>query len=488
MFRLIQRDCSGGSGKGRNPARLAAMLFMAGCATATTTSATRPETVPSHVYPLPLDNVLAQAAELLVQKGWKVQRSGNNLLTNWVRGEGKNLPSQQLQVEVVSLAASLVAYRILGERIDAGYCTIRVERLVATESTLNYGSKRGGHQVEQTTTTSARSPTAVHNENRTLQSPFSVLPPFLEDSANDAQETGAPSEMVVSQQERDPALELELQKQIDPDVVAATKPADAGAVEAAADALADAGTSAALQQAVSSVQHVEGEPHVGVAAPLVADRRPTGFAGIWTGTFTFRGKVTGAYSGEVTVAVDGHSVEIDDFCPEIGGTVTAQGTGNSASWQGKLACPAIRMSGCRAAIFTYDFVHATLNEGTLTVVASGTVDTGGRCVDSGGELSVGGPLSVAFVAEKADYVHIAVTKVKKTTECVWPRDWEDFASSGSMSMPDPPLDDAAYLGVIRAKGSRLTEIQRLLRHCRQVVLLHGQPVLMRLAVTRPHQQ
>jgi hypothetical protein len=97
-------------------------------------------------------------------------------------------------------------------------------------------------------------------------------------------------------------------------------------------------------------------------------------------------------------------------------------------------------------------------------------------------------MSVTFIAQRADYVHIAVTRAKRVTACRWPSDWEDFASAGSMPLPGPPIDDAAYLGIIRAKGSRLGEIQRLLRHCRQVVLLHGEPVLMRLAVTRPHPQ
>jgi hypothetical protein len=295
--------------------------------------------------------------------------------------------------------------------------------------------------------------------------------------------------MVVSQHERDTTLELELQEQIDPHVVAATNQPDALPVAAPQDALADAGLSAPPQQTVSPVQHLGSEPRFGGAAPLVAVQRPTALAGIWAGTFIFRGSVTGSFSGEVTVAVNGDSVEVDDFCPESGGTLTMRGFSNSAAWQGKLACSAIRMKACPAATFTYDFVNATLNDGTLTVVASGTVDTDIRCHDSTGDgiAHTGGPLSDAFVAQKADYVHIAVTKVKRTTVCVWPSDWEDFASRGSMPMPEPSLDDAAYLGIIRAKGSRLSEIQRLLRHCRQVVLLHGQPVLMRLAVTRPHQ-
>jgi hypothetical protein len=478
---FIQRNWSGGT-RGCNPvARLATILLLAGCATGTKTTTAQPEAAPSHVYPLPLDSVLAQAASLLVQKGWQVQRSGDVLVTNWVDSETRSSP-QQYQAEGASVAGSLVGYRVFGERIDTGYCTIRVERLVATPSTLDFGQKKGGHQVEQTTTSGARDPTAVHNVNRTLMSPFE----FEEDLPNESPTTGVPSGMVVSQQGHDKTLELALQEQIDP-LVAAPKQADALALAATADAPADARVSVVPEQTTTPVQRLDREPRVGVGAPLVGERRPSTLAGIWDGTFTFRGKVTGSFSGEVTVAVDGDSVEIDDFCPESGGTLSALGSGDSAGWRGKLACPAIRLRACPSATFVYESLNATLNDGTLTLVASGNVGTGGRCIDSGGELGVGGELSVTFIARKADYVHIAVTRAKRATECVWPRDWEDFASSGSMAMPDAPLEDAAYLGIIRAKGSRLTEIQRLLRHCRQVVLLHGQPVLMKLAATRSHQ-
>jgi hypothetical protein len=488
MFDLVQRNWFGCSARRCIlGASLPAILFLAGCVTGTMTTSTRPETVPSHIYPLPLDNVLAQAAQLLFEKGWRVQRVGNILFTNWLVGEIQS--PQRDQVAQASVTGSLVGYRVFGERIDAGYCTIRVERMVATPSMLDFGQRKGGHQVEQTTTASMRTPTPVHNESRTLMSPFETLPEFAEDSPNKSSLTGVPSGMVVSQRERDTTLELELQEQIDPLLGPATRQADALAVAGSAGALADAGFSTVPQQMVNPVERPDSEPRVGVAAPVTAEQRPAALAGVWAGTFTFRGSVTGSFSGEVPVAVDGDSVEVDDFCPESGGTLTMRGLHNSAAWQGKLACSAIRMKGCPSATFTYDFVNATLNEGTLTVVAAGTVDTDIRCHDSTGDgiFHTGGPLSVAFVAHKADYVHIAVTKVKRPTLCVWPSDWEDFASNGSMAMPEPALDDAAYLGIIRAKGSRLTDIQRLLRHCRQVVLLHGQPVLMRLAVTRPHQ-
>jgi hypothetical protein len=116
---------------------------------------------------------------------------------------------------------------------------------------------------------------------------------------------------------------------------------------------------------------------------------------------------------------------------------------------------------------------------TLVVVAAGDLETPVNCGYSNGALSV------AFVAQKADYIHIAVTRVKRATPCAWPADWEDFDSIGSMAMPERPGDDTAYLRVIRAIGSRLGEIEALLRTCHQVVLFHGQPVLMRLAVAQP---
>lgn len=476
MSRPVEREWFSGSGRDlKLLARLAAMVLLVGCATGPPTVAP-PEAARSHVYPLPLDTVLDQVAPVLAQKGWRVQKSADVLFTNWM-SETTQSP-QHDQVGQASEAKSLVGYRVVGERIDAGFCTIRVERLVATPSTLSFGQRRGGHVVEQTTTPSARSPTPVHNENRTLMAPFETLPEFAEDAPNESAATGVPSGMVVSLHERDTAMELELQEQIEPRAVATAQPTDARG------ALADAGLSAPQQQPGPAAQS-DSEAHAPVAALPVAQRRPASLAGIWDGTFTFRGKVTGSFTGEVAVNVDGESVEIDDFCPESGGTLIARGSGTSASWQGQLGCPAIRLRGCPSATFTYNFVNATLNEDTLTVVAAGTIDTNGRCLDSGGELSVGGALSMAFIAQKADYVHIAVNKVRRPTVCSWPSDWEDFTSKGSMPMPEQ-TDDASYLGIIRAKGSRLNEIQRLLRHCRQVVLLHGQPVLMRLAVTRPH--
>jgi hypothetical protein len=455
--------------------RTMAVLLLTGCATGTTTTPARPEVVPSHIYPFPLDTVLAQVAPVFVKKGWRVQRSGDVLLTNWVGGEVQSDDGTDNRV--------VVGYRVFGERVDAGYCTIRVERLVATPSTLDFGQKKGGHVVSYGVSspgtagaapgTSGRNPAPVHNLQRELMPAFrdsEFLPEFSEDAANEAVATGLPSGVVVTQYGRDAALEGELQELIDPRVVA---PAEQTETAPVAVALVDAGVLAPPDQASAPV---------GVKPPPASDKPSTALAGIWDGTFTFRGSVTGSFSGELTVAVDAQTVEVADFCPEGGGTLTAQSSSKAVAWRGELACPPIRMKGCPSAKFTYSSVNATVSERTLTVTAAGTVDADVRCSDRDGIL--GGDLSVTFVAQKADYVHIAVTKAQRATTCVWPSNWEDFSSVGSMAIPDGALDDASYLGIIRAKGGRLTEIQRLLRHCHQVVLLHGKAVLMRLAVTR----
>jgi hypothetical protein len=454
---------------------LSASLLLPSCVTSPTPASMRPEVVRSHVYALPITEVLTGATAVLVEKGWRVQRAGNVLFTNW-RGESTQSPQQfQAEQSLDSSGRTLVGYRVVGEPIDAGYCTIRIERLTATPSTLSFGERQGGHPVDLTTSATGRGATPIHNENREVFS--ELLPEFQEDAANESAATGVPTGMIVSQHQRDLKLEMELQEQIDPAAAAPARASDAVVSAVPAENGPDAG--AVGPEGVNLAHHHPGEESDSSRASPSAERRSTALGGIWNGTFTFRGYVTGSFSGEVTVAVDGDSVEVDDFCPENGGTVIAHGSRHSAAWQGELACPSIRLRGCPAATFTYNFVNATLDDATLTVFAAGRVDTDVRCT------AAGGALSVAFVAHKADYVHIAVTKVKKATACNWPSDWEDFTSAGSMPMPELSSGDTAYLGIIRARGSRLAEIQRLLRHCRQLVLLHGQVVLMRLAATRP---
>jgi hypothetical protein len=439
-------------GKERRPRRawrwLAVGLLLSSCASGTS-AIVQPEVVRSHIYPLPLDNVLAQATTLMQKKGWAVKRAGDVLLTNWQGGA----------------TATLLSYRIFGQRIDAGLCAIRAERLVATQST-SFGTDHPVTELDRDQGRVESRPFRSEYEADPSSNSVGTAAPAGTFSPADTART---SPWVVSLHRRDAELELELQREIDPTPVATDAHEETPGVVRAAEPQKDSGQR--LPETPATAPRAK-EGSAAEEARGLAD-----LAGIWDGTFTFRGTVVGSFSGEVTVAVDGQSVEVDDFCPESGGTMNATGANTSAAWQGNLACAPIPVKGCSFASFTYSFAHAMMNDSTLTVLAAGTVETPAGCNYSGGALSV------AFIAQKADYVHIAVTRVKRATSCLWPSDWEDFNSAGSMAMPEQ--SDMAYLGIIRARGTRLSEIQKLLRHCHQVVLLHGEPVLMRLAATRP---
>jgi hypothetical protein len=459
MFRPAQRRRFGWSETERHPlARmgwLTGLLLLAGCATPMTTTAGPPEAARSHIYPLPLDNVFAQTTTLMQKKGWAVKRAGNVLVTNWQGGATE----------------TLVSYRIFGQRIAAGLCAMRVERLVATTST----SFNTDHPFTDDDTPTAGRAFAV-NQNFVADdlndSAGGTAPPAGAFSPSDL---ARPSPWVVSQHRRDVELEAELQREIDPMPVAAAEPKKTEGPRATETL---AGSSQVLPAAPATPGPVAPHPE---GAASTAPRRPLAdLAGIWEGTFNFRGNVTGSFTGEISVAVEDGAVEVADFCPERGGTLTAVGSGQSASWQGELACPPISLKGCTSSVIRYNSANATLQGSKLVLVAAGNVETPAGC----GETS--GALSTTFIAEKADYVHITVTRAKGGASCAWPSDWEDLGSIGSMAMPESSLEDSAYLGIVRAKGVRLTDIQRLLRHCRHLVLLHGQPVLMHLTATRSH--
>jgi hypothetical protein len=433
---------------------LVGCVLLARCGASAPTITKPPEVVRSHIYPLPLDNVLAQTLALMREKGWMVKRAGNALLTNW-QGAG----------------SGLVSYRIYGQTVGAGLCTIRVERLVATPAS-GY-TFMGPGDIRETDS-------RVSGHNASLNPAYvpSDTSKFQVDAVNDAAVgTTPPAGMVLTQQRRDADLELELQQQIDPTQMVALGDAGTQAGTVAQRAPVDAGPFLAAQVEPGATRADPGQP--------TQKRQLAELAAIWDGTFTFKGSVVGSFTGEVTVAVDGPSVELDDFCPDKGGTLTATGADDSAMWVGSLPCTAIQIQGCSNARLIYSFARATLSDATLTIVAAGIVETHAGCTSTG---EAGGAFSTTFVARKADYIHIAVTRVKRRTSCLWPNDWEDLNSNGSMAMPDAPSDGPAYLGIIRANGSRLSDIQRLLRHCNQVVMLHGAPVLMKLAVTRPPHQ
>jgi hypothetical protein len=209
---------------------------------------------------------------------------------------------------------------------------------------------------------------------------------------------------VVSLYVRDADLERELQREIDPTPVATV---DAGRP-----------TRAEAPEAPPADREIPAE----ATAPLDS----TKLAGIWDGTFTFRGGLVGSFSGEVSVAVEDGSVEVADFCPDRGGTLTARASGHSASWQGEMTCPPIAIHGCAASVIKYTSAQAMLKGATLVLVAAGSVEVPAGCQDSSGAIST------TFVARRANYVYLVVNSTHQRATCEWPRDWEDLGSTGSM--------------------------------------------------------
>jgi hypothetical protein len=431
MFRTRQRLLSG--------LGLLRVLCLACCTFSCATGPTapsQPESVRSHLYPLPLDNVLGQAMPLLEKKGWQVKRVGNVLVTNW---QG-------------TVTTALVTYRVYGERIDAGLSSIRIEKVVATPAQFILQ-----HPV-----------TGINKYQR----PAPDLPAeFAVNPADDDVGSSVPQQVVITVRERDAAMELEFQEQIDPLSVAVTEQPDAGGVASVMGVITP-------PQPMTPAPAVGGDAGVAEGPQSSAERLVNALGGVWEGTFNFRGSVIGSYAGEVVVAVSDTSAEVTDFCPERGGAITATGSRDFASWQGELSCPPIPVQGCTNAVIKYNFAHLVLNGTKLTVVGAGNVDLPAGCRSQSGTAE----LSVTFVAEKAHYLYLAVRRTKEKATCEWPADWEDLGSPGSMPMPDPEANASAYLGIIRAKGARLADIDLLLRHCRHRVLLHGGPVSMQLAV------
>ena len=147
----------------------------------------------------------------------------------------------------------------------------------------------------------------------------------------------------------------------------------------------------------------------GSGAPLNTGLN-TGFAGTWTGTTVItldyseptRGPpCNGSPCGEgakvdqqIVVVVNGNSMTVPGICPggaghwsDPTGTITANGSGDSATWSGSYACPAVTfyVGGCSSGVITYSNLTATLNGAHLTVILTGNVagTDGDNCSGSG---------------------------------------------------------------------------------------------------------
>ena len=97
----------------------------------------------------------------------------------------------------------------------------------------------------------------------------------------------------------------------------------------------------------------------------------------WTGTTTIsvNGQSQGNSAGQLTVTVSGKTADVSNVCGNGNGsvTITARGSGNSATWSGIVMCT--DPVNCGTLTLTYN--SATLNlssdNKTLTADASGTV-------------------------------------------------------------------------------------------------------------------
>jgi hypothetical protein len=73
------------------------------------------------------------------------------------------------------------------------------------------------------------------------------------------------------------------------------------------------------------------------------------------------------------IAVSGQTATVSAICPDGSGSVSAQGSGNSAQWQGSFTCPPVALAGtCAAITLTHQTASLMLDStGTLTATGSG---------------------------------------------------------------------------------------------------------------------
>lgn len=96
--------------------------------------------------------------------------------------------------------------------------------------------------------------------------------------------------------------------------------------------------------------------------------------GTWSGpgTVTISGSSPLSFDAQVGIAVSGQTATLTGPCLDRSGSISLQGTGRSASWQGSYPCPAVQFSNCAAVTLTVQNASATLNGTSLTAQETGT--------------------------------------------------------------------------------------------------------------------
>src|SRR5204863_3415910 len=100
--------------------------------------------------------------------------------------------------------------------------------------------------------------------------------------------------------------------------------------------------------------------------PEHGDERDVG----WAGHAHDLRRIAQTIPGGVKVAVSGQNAAFTGVCLDQSGSVTAHGSGNSASWSGSLVCPAVQFT-CGPVVMTFQSASATLNGSTMNVQGAG---------------------------------------------------------------------------------------------------------------------
>ena len=111
-----------------------------------------------------------------------------------------------------------------------------------------------------------------------------------------------------------------------------------------------------------------------------SDKLNTAFAGIWTGPATLTmGATMGAYTATENVQLTATlpsetTLTISPVCPGNTGSLTATGSGDSASWTGTVTCPPFAVGPCASVTVTLNNGTGSLSSDgkTLTLRATGT--------------------------------------------------------------------------------------------------------------------
>jgi hypothetical protein len=67
------------------------------------------------------------------------------------------------------------------------------------------------------------------------------------------------------------------------------------------------------------------------------------------------------YPITLAIEVNGSSAQISQVCPDNTGSLTATGSGDSASWSGTLVCPPVLFGSCSSVAMTYMSASVELN-------------------------------------------------------------------------------------------------------------------------------